>query len=62
MLSRQKLIERLQGVLVPVVTSMDAGGRIRIRSFEENLRKWRRLSLAGFVVCGSREKCPICAA
>ncbi len=58
MMSRRKLIQSLQGVMIPVVTPMDAGGRMRIRSFEENLRKWRRLSLRGFVVCGSTGEMP----
>ena len=58
MTDRQKISSRLQGIMIPVVTPMDARGRILYPSFQENLRKWRRYPLAGFVVAGSTGEMP----
>ena len=57
-LSRQKVLSNLRGILVPIVTPMDADGRILYRAFEENLRHMQRLPLAGFVVGGSTGELP----
>ena len=58
MTDRRKIISRLKGILIPVVTPMDSRGRILYRSFQENLRKWQHYPFAGFVVAGSTGEMP----
>ncbi len=57
-MSKPKAVSKLQGIFVPIVTPMDAGGRILYRAFEENLRQLRSYPLAGFVVAGSTGEAP----
>ena len=50
--------EQLHGVLIPITTPMNSSGEIKIKSFEENLQRLARLTVGGFVICGSTGEMP----
>ncbi len=43
----------VRGVFAPVTTPFDVHGELSIEAFQDNLKKWLRWGLAGFVVAGS---------
>jgi 4-hydroxy-2-oxoglutarate aldolase len=43
----------LRGVLLPITTSFDAAGNVDLIALRENIAKWKRTGISGYVLLGS---------
>jgi 4-hydroxy-2-oxoglutarate aldolase len=46
-------VEDLRGVLLPITTSFDAAGNVDLVALRENIAKWNRTGIGGYVLLGS---------
>ena len=46
-------MQKLEGVLLPVTTPFDGSGEVDLGAFEENLERWAKTGITGYVLLGS---------
>ncbi len=47
------LEQKLRGVLLPVTTPFDGSGEVDLKAFDENLNRWHKTGVIGYVLLGS---------
>ena len=57
-MTRQQIIDRLQGIFLPIITPFDRRGEIDLGLFRENLGRYVGIGLSGIVIAGSTGEAP----
>jgi len=57
-MTHQQIIDRLQGIFLPIITPFDRRGEVDLGLFRENLGRYVGIGLSGIVIAGSTGEAP----